>query len=119
MESVHRPRIGDPLPNVQRAYVPKAKLYDYALHPTHSDGGPKARLWLGVFGIGRHDWHYARDQILEGLGRAAVSDVRRGYVTTYEVIVVIRGRNGRVGPVTTGWKFVNGAPHLVTALPRV
>lgn len=113
------PRIGEPLPNAHRAWIPKAKLYEYALHPTHPEGGPKARLWRAVFDFGLGDWRLVREQLLAGVRGSPVSNIRVGTVATYEVVITVRGGNGHIGPVITGWKIVNDVPWLVTAFPRV
>jgi hypothetical protein len=113
------PRIGEPLPNAHLAVVPKAKLYEYALDPTHAEGGPKARLWRAVFGFGRGDWLIVCRQLLAGVRVTPVSNIRGRAVATYEVIITVRGENGHIGPVTSGWKIVNDVPWLVTAFPRV
>ncbi len=98
----------------------KRKLYDYALNPAHTHGGPKARLWRAVFDIGREDWRYVRGQLLAGVLVAVVSDIRQSPdATTYQLIMTIRGLNGHSGPVTTAWQFIGDAPRLVTAFPRV
>jgi hypothetical protein len=117
--SAQEPEVGRPLPNAHLAWVPRAKLYDYALNPLHVRGGSKARLWRAVFDVGREDWEYVRDQIVRGVSVMSVSGVNEGpFERTYEVIVAVRGLNGREGPVITAWKLVNGAPCLVTAFPR-
>jgi hypothetical protein len=106
------PKIGEPLPNAHLARIPKAKLYDYALDPTHPRGGPKARLWRAVFGLTRGDWRHVRSQLRNGVRDAPVSDIHAGFVTTYEVIVTVHGQTatsvwhlqrGRCSTACRGW----------------
>ena len=55
------------LPQADRAHIDARKLRDYALNPDHPKGRHKARVFQSALGVGRDDWEYLRDQILEGI----------------------------------------------------
>jgi hypothetical protein len=71
---------------------------------------------IDPLGIGREDWEYLRDQILERLPDGEVESVepsRWGY--RYRVTLWIDGLNGASHPVTTRWLVQDGhPPRLVT-----
>lgn len=112
------------LPSAEQARIPVEKLRDYALNPEHSTGGHKARVFASALGIGRADWTYLRDQILDRVVRAPVTAIRPKppYGVEYEVRIEIDGRNGETHRVITGWLATDtDAPRLVTLyveLPR-
>lgn len=57
----------DALPNYQKAVIPRSKLEDYALNPTHKDGKQKARLFKSILGFERVDWQKLEKAILDEL----------------------------------------------------
>jgi hypothetical protein len=110
------PAIGRALPRADEAVIDPAKLVDYALDPTHPRGRHKAVVFNLALGIQQRDWAYLRDRILEALPHHPVSGVRRPerphQRTTWEVLVPVRGLNGRVLLVVTAWWMVAGRPEL-------
>jgi hypothetical protein len=112
------------LPRLESAEVPAEKLRDYALNPAHPTGRHKARVFESSLGIGKDDWEFLRDQILDGLALNAVTAIRpkSPYGAEYEVKMTIEGLNGENHRVITGWLLPqSGAPRLLTAyveLPR-
>lgn len=80
--------------------------------------------------IGRDDWEYLRNTILEALPHHPVTDVRESPVTdvresehahaapTWEVLVPMQGLGTRAERrllVITAWEMIDGRPGLVTA----
>jgi hypothetical protein len=111
-----------PLPDADRALVDPDKLRNYVLSPEHRRGKHKARVFLSALGIDREGWEYLRDQIVEGVGRADVSEVRTGrYGVRYSVPILIEGLNGQTHEVTTGWivEKKGAAPRLTSAYVNV
>ena len=113
------PRLGEPLPNADRAFIEPRKLTEYTLDPTNSRGRHKAEVFRVALHIERADWRYLRTAILEALPRNPVTSVRRparpAEVTTYGVVLPVTGLNGQTRLVITTWKFVDGRPHLTGA----
>lgn len=111
------------LPNADQAWIPPGKLRDYALDPDHPRGGPKARLFTALLAIRQRDWLYLRDQILAGVKKVeARPHAQNEYGALYEVIIPVRGLNGHVHPVRTGWIVLHegdGIPLLTTAYVRL
>jgi hypothetical protein len=107
------------LPRASEAEIPDAKLRDYALNPEHPEGGHKARVFLSALGFRQQDWPLLREQIVAGVTRYPVTDVRpwRPWGMRYEVQLEITGRNGETRWVVTGWLVAQegGLPTLVTA----
>lgn len=98
--------------------MPAAKLRDYVLNPAHPQGGPKARVFAAVLGITRADWQYLRAQLLTQV--RVTSATPRGstkWGDLYEVLLNVRGRNGRTAQVRSGWivRIDDERPHLTTA----
>jgi hypothetical protein len=111
------------LPRADEGQIDPRKLRDYALNADHEpDGKHKARLFKATLGLGREDWGYLRNQVLDRVSSTQVTAIRakREGVWEYEVIVQIDGLNGRRHPVVTGW-LVEGdtPPRLTTAYPDV
>jgi hypothetical protein len=64
------------LPRARDAVIPTEKLVAYALDPDHPRGRHKARVFAAALGIGKSDWKYLRDQILEAVVDADVRGTR-------------------------------------------
>jgi uncharacterized protein DUF6883 len=112
MAPFRRPEIGKPLPNADQAVIPPAKLVEYALDPENSDG--KDRVFQAALGIGKEDWEYLSDSVLDLLPSSPVSSRGERYTVTWRVVIDVLGLNGRVAPVLTSWQMVEGVPRLVT-----
>jgi hypothetical protein len=114
------PRLGAPLPRAKEAFIDPAKLTRYALDPASPRGRHKAAVFRRALAIDAGDWRYLRDQILAELPTSSVSSVRRPgraeEVTTWGVILPVKGLNGRELLVRTAWKLVNGRPVLTSAV---
>jgi hypothetical protein len=112
------PRIGEPLPRADEAVIPRAKLFEYALNPDNPKGRHKAMVFKRALAIQQRDWKYLHDAILAVLPDHRVSSVRRPTrvdgMTTFGVIVPIRGLNGRTLPVLTAWMLLRGRPQLTS-----
>lgn len=110
------------LPNAEVAIVEPEKLVDYALNPEHALGQHKARVFRSALGIGRGDWQYLRDRILEAVPSATVATVRvRTFGTLYDVLILVEGLNGQTHEVTTAWivKRDDDRPKLVSTCVNV
>jgi hypothetical protein len=104
------------LPQARDAVIPTEKLVAYALDPDHPRGRHKARVFAAALGIGKSDWQYLRDQILEAVVDAEVRGTRiTAHGVLYDVLVLVDGLNGATQRVATIW-LVTGArpPRLVS-----
>lgn len=105
------------LPRAENAWIPEAKLRDYALDPDHEVGRHKARVFRAALGLRRSDWVVLRDQILAQVGRIPVSRSHPEPPDTirYTVVIPITGPNGETRDVITAW-FVRGSdpPQLAS-----
>ena len=107
------------LPNVENAWVDRAKLTDYLLSETHPVGGPKARFFRG---IGFHEDNVATlEQALLEIARTA--EVAAVVTSSHGVKYVIDGSvvapSGRGVRLRTVWIVDTGTerPRFVTAHP--
>ncbi|MEA2640349.1 MAG: hypothetical protein QOF51_1743 [Chloroflexota bacterium] len=99
----------------------ESKLTKYVLNLDHESGQHKAVLFRDLLGISASDWRYLRNQLVAGLAKAAVQEVRTAAydganLVQYEAMIAVYGLNGKVKPVRTAWKFAeDGLIELVTA----
>jgi hypothetical protein len=106
---------GGRLPYAEHAWIDQRKLTDYALNPDKSD---KARGFAVKLGLEVADWRYLHDQILEQVLSAPLAKISlhtRTKWPEFTVHVPIEGRDGKRGPVATGWMVDDRhAPWLTT-----
>jgi len=104
------------LPRAAEAVIPADKLLDYALNPEHPRGQHKARMFESALGIGRSDWLYLHDQLLERVIGAPVRGTRvTPFGVTYEIVLSVDGLNGATQPVVTIWTVeAEDPPRLVS-----
>jgi hypothetical protein len=114
--------VGEPLPGADAAVGIHDKLIAYCLNPEHKLGGPKARGFKRILGIGIADAEYLARALRDGLLEARISNVRdnapHGVLCEVRMPVAgLRERRGRVATVTTSWELRYGQdrPRLVTA----
>jgi hypothetical protein len=64
-------------------------------------------VFAAALGIGKSDWQYLRDQILEAVVDAEVRGTRiTAHGVLYDVLVLVDGLNGATQRVaTTGWSL--------------
>lgn len=108
------------LPNYARAVIPRGKLEDYALNPSHEpDGKHKARLFKSILGFEQSDWEELSRRILNELPYyEAVLSGEGIYGRKYVVKLLIVGLNGKIADVRTVWiiRPKIDFPSLVTTL---
>ncbi len=97
-----------PTDGVFEALVPPPKLTKYALNPSHPDGAGKAKFFNDVLAIGVDDWRYLMAQLQEGVATGKLTDVtikrwEGGYGASFNAILPVVGKNGRVANVFTNW----------------
>jgi hypothetical protein len=116
------PKIAEPLPNADDAYGVHEKLARYSLKVGHEDGGPKAAAFARILGITAADLEYLAGELLSGIRKIGVSEVRDAgeHGVHCRVIVPVGGLGERVGwiaNVLTAWeiRWDGDTPRLVTA----
>jgi hypothetical protein len=114
------PKIGEPLPNADRAHGVHQKLARYSLQAGHPRR--KAEAFSRALAVTADDLEYLANAIIEGAQEHPVSGIReRGdYGVHCEVIVPVRGlrsRADRVANVLTAWQIRSAGdpPRLITA----
>ncbi|MGF1473182.1 MAG: DUF6883 domain-containing protein [Rubrobacteraceae bacterium] len=103
----------DAMRNANQAHIPEAKIRDYAL----KDPGKKRPFKALGFGLAARNWEALYDAILEELPHhPAVFNKRNVWGTYFEVVVPVRGPNGKKAPVRTFWIYGvdEDVPRLVT-----
>jgi SPP1 gp7 family putative phage head morphogenesis protein len=120
----HRPET--PLHNVERADFDLKKLSSYTLDPEHPVGKDKARVWKAATGFEKRHAEKLHRLIMEQLpGGEAVRGDHDQHGERFDVIVPIKGLNGRVVDVLTAWIYdrdnksgkVSTKPRLITTYP--
>jgi SPP1 gp7 family putative phage head morphogenesis protein len=117
--------VREPLPNADRAWIPKGKLETYVLNPAHEKGGPKARVMNSALGIKGPDADYLARQLLDQLPTTPAARHTKvpanEHGETFSVVMPVKGLNGQVLPVKSNWIYDtdNGVrstrPRLVSA----
>ena len=94
------------------------KLGNYVLNLEHPVGGSKASWFQSALGFNRSNMSRLAEQIVFDLKTATkTSSTKHG--TLYNQTIRIRGANGRVADITTGWiKGQDNVYKLVTAFPK-
>ncbi len=106
------------LPGWEQAWIPESKLKDYVLSETHEVGQHKARVFRSELGIEGEHWQVLHDQILDAFPEAqATFRQETEFGLTWEVPILVIGRNEVERWVTTGWivEFRDRRPKLTTA----
>jgi hypothetical protein len=116
------PRIGEILPHADSVLGIEEKLSAYCLNLDHEIGGPKARAFQRILGIGLSNVDYLAEALREGVLREPILDVRDNapFGVLCEVRIPVAGRRqrrDRVAAVITAWELrhQDAAPRLVTA----
>lgn len=116
------PTIGEPLPRADEAFGIGEKLVAYCLNIEHEVGGPKARGFLRVLGVGIDDVDYLADTLRTAVLEAPTTAVRDkapfGVLCEVRIVVAgLREHRDRVATVTTAWELQHAEdrPRLVTA----
>ena len=98
------------------------KLKGYCLNPDHPSGGNKARVFSSALGLGPEDYCYLEDQIRLGLSDSKISFKQSDqWGRKYDAVVRIKGKNGNMAEVVTGWIFDyrDSKPYNDQGMPRL
>jgi len=108
------------MPRAAEAFGIREKLAPYCLNLSHEVGGPKARQFERLLGIGIDDVEYLAEALGTGVRRTPVSDVRDNspFGVLCEVIVPVAGlreHRERLGYDSWELRHAEDHPRLVTA----
>src|SRR5918912_1204013 len=107
------------LPNYQKAVIPRGKLEDYVLNPTHKDGRHKARLFKSILGFEKSHWQELAKAILNELPyQEAMLSREDQWGKYYLVSLPIVGLNGNTAIVQTVWIIGTGTDYPSFVTPR-
>ena len=115
---------GEPLYNMEKAWIPAGKLAGYALNPDNPRGRNKAVVFASALALKKEHAAVLHDQIMRGIESGdykAEHHMTNEYGETFKVIVPVTGMNGRTVDVVTLWQYdrkkgsISTAPKLTTA----
>ena len=107
------------LSNVDAAFVPKAKVVDYLLSPTHRIGKNKAAFFLS-FDFSREQWTELKEALLLHAREHDISDQEETpFGRRYSIDGTMLAPSGDRLNVRTAWFIDKGdnVPRFVTAHP--
>ena len=108
------------LPKGRYARVERAKVVNYLLSQSHSDGRSKAAFFLS-FGFAQKQWRTLAEALrIHGATNEIAGMETSDYGTRYMVDGIIETPDGRNPWIRTVWisDNLNAEPRLVTAHPR-
>jgi hypothetical protein len=109
--------------NPLEAELPESKFVRYLLDPNHPNGRSKAKFFRETLGIDAIDWRYLAAQLHDGLKVATLVELgvknwQEGLGVTFNAVMPVVGRNGRIVAIDTNWIMEPGQqPRLSTAVP--
>lgn len=104
------------IPNRQNAFGLTEKLIGYCLNMGHPSGRNKAIVFQTALGYNQGNSSELERAIRDGLNHyKAVPNGNVGYGNKFNVVMLVKGANGRVQPVETGWIMDQDRPRMVTA----
>ncbi|MCL2633328.1 MAG: hypothetical protein FWD34_02315 [Oscillospiraceae bacterium] len=103
------------LPNADKAVIPVRKFTEYALHPVKGKG--KAYAFEQALGYDLTNYNILIKNIKDSLIKfKATSKGDNGFGIKYEVLMILRGENGKSANVLTSWIVEhNGETRLTSA----
>ncbi len=106
MKNIHKKA----LPNFQNAVIPYVKLTDYALNKNNSGGRDKAIAFENALGYTVDNAGELKANILQHLAFFEATLVKETeYGKLYEVIINLKGPNGKTANVLSAWIIKTGA----------
>ena len=112
---------GEPLYNVEKAWIPEGKIAGYALNPNNDKGKYKALLFEKLLDITAKDADLLRRQIMDQ-ARALVATPKKNGVDIhgerFNVLIPVTGNNGKTLEVVTAWIYDRSTGSLST-VPRL
>lgn len=106
------------LKNADKASGIEEKLIGYALNSEHPVGKNKAIVFEAALGYNTSNAKELSDEIRKGIkDYIALPSGDNGHGEKFNVIIPVKGANGNIQPVQTGWIFDEGKnePRMVTA----
>ncbi|HKG21243.1 MAG TPA: hypothetical protein VKC34_05035 [Blastocatellia bacterium] len=107
------------LPNYERAEIPREKIEEYVLNPSHTVGKNKAIVFESALGLNQAHWAMLSRAILDELAyHEALLGRNDAHGQRYNVTLPVTGPNGKTAQVLTAWIIKSGRdyPSFVTAM---
>jgi hypothetical protein len=105
------------LPNVDKVVIPEAKIKSYALNKSHPSGKDKAIAFEKALGYNINNADDLIKNVKDNVSKyKAVPKGESQFGKKYEVVMNIKGPNGKVAKVLTGWIITpdSDTPRLTT-----
>jgi hypothetical protein len=119
------PQVGELLPRCDEPVGIAEKLRNYSLDVGHKDGGPKARGFLLMLGIGLDSIDHLEREIRAGIATTPISAVRVGvpgaFICTVQFRIAGPQRySPRTASLRTTWEYIgpSAPPRMTNALLR-
>lgn len=92
------------LPNYDNAEIPDSKISEYALNKNHPTGKDKAIAFADSLGYNIDNKDALIKEVRKGLGTfKGIQKNTTQYGSKYEVVMIVKGANGKKAKVKTGW----------------
>lgn len=106
----------DLLKNHESAAGIRDKLSRYSLNKDHPTGKHKALVFQSALGYNESNVEALEAEIKSGLRNyKAISKGDKGHGPKFDVVMLVKGKNGKTQPVLTSWIIENDIPRMVTA----
>lgn len=106
----------DLLKNHEYAAGIRDKLSRYSLNKDHPTGKHKALVFQSALGYNESNVEALEAEIKSGLRNyKAISKGDKGHGPKFDVVMLVKGQNGKKQPVLTSWIIENDIPRMVTA----
>ena len=104
------------LPNAKVATSADAKFTDFLFKPDHPKGGPKGKAFTLDLGYDVNNWHDLQSAIQTSASKFPSRYKRTDdYGDHYEQQLVLKGPNGHLANVVTGWTAKDGKTWMASA----
>jgi hypothetical protein len=97
-----------PLPNYEKAIIPDAKIFNYALNMDHPVGRNKAVVFDNVLGYNKSNGEKLISAIREHLPQMECISRKGKYGVQYSGKIDLTGPSGRTARVKVAWQIDNG-----------
>jgi SPP1 gp7 family putative phage head morphogenesis protein len=104
------------LPNAEVATSADTKFTDFLFNPDHPKGGPKGKAFTLDLGYDVNNWHDLQFAIQKSAAKFPSRYKRTDeYGDHYEQQLVLKGPNGHLANVVTGWTAKDGKTWVASA----
>lgn len=104
------------LPNYEKAFISKAKIFDYALNKDHPSGGDKAIAFDLALGFNQSNGRLLIKEIVRLLPSIKVFERPARFGRQFHGVTEMTGPSGKTARVKICWQIDDGTdvPHLTS-----